>query len=427
MVDSEEAAPAPHIQRHRRGASIALGSATTLPSSSAMPTTKTHTQPPRRSGSQQQLLQNSRTMKGSQYSASQRELPRIGQPFPNGYTDEQRRNDQALRRASTKSNLALNAQRTTSPRPRSTAPDVTAFPQPALEGLATTPGRISANGNFGSSPRHSFPQPPSEVRLREARTPRPTHRSSQTPIRSTSATSTATLQTSRSAPTARTGSSPGPRSLSTRSNHSLRQHQHGMGVTKEHLNALAALTAPAPNPPGGMTPESMHFLEEQQQKLDEKIRRQSAASARSARMSSIQEGKNAGRRTSGSAPGSTHSYSSHPNSSRASLAQSQSQSCRISMTSAYGPSSGRPGSEGPSSSFPAEALEGLTPESIRLLREREKLLRWKAARDKVEFERREREKIRERIKRANEMEEARSRELEKQKKKERKGCCGFFG
>ncbi|KAF2658382.1 hypothetical protein K491DRAFT_690122 [Lophiostoma macrostomum CBS 122681] len=308
-----------------------------------------------------------------------------------------------------------------------------AYPRPALEGLATIPDQPNGDGNTGRPQRHSFPRPPSEAHLRDARTPRPTHRSSQTPIRSTSSTSTATVQTSRSASTTRTqGSSPGSRSMSTRSNRSLRHQQHGIGVTKEHLDALAALTAPAPNPAGGMTPESLQFLEQQQRKLDEKIRRQSTASERSARMNLIHEGKKAGNRMSGtgsasaSTSASAHAYSTYPMppSNRTSLSQSH----RISMTSAYGPSSSGPGSsEVLSSSIPAEALEGLTPESIRLLREREKLLRWKAARDKVEFERREREKIKERVRRANEMEEARSRELEEKKKGKRRGCCAFLG
>jgi hypothetical protein len=180
-----------------------------------------------------------------------------------------------------------------------------------------------------------------------------------------------------------------------------------------------------------MTPESMQFLEQQQRKLDEEIRRQSVASERSARMSLIQEGKKTGSRMSGSGSGfgSAHSYNTYPNpsSNRGSLAQSPNQSHRVSMTSAYGPSSCGPGSEGQNSSLPAEALQGLTPESVRLLREREKLVRWKAAREKVEFGRREREKIRERVRRANEMEEARRRELEMEKKGKRRGCCAFFG
>lgn len=66
----------------------------------------------------------------------------------------------------------------------------------------------------------------------------------------------------------------------------------------------------------------------------------------------------------------------------------------------------------------------VTADSLRLVREREKLLRWKAEREKMEFERREREKIKERVRQANLKELQRSKEMEeevKRKKKER-GC-----
>ena len=179
-------------------------------------------------------------------------------------------------------------------------------------------------------------------------------------------------------------------------------------------------------------------MEQQQRKLDEKIRRQSVASERSARMSAVQEGKKTqARRGSGGSGASYHLYP-NPNAGtngnmggqirRGSIGQSY----RISTGSEYGPSSFNPSSigtgfEGEGLSLQSDSLAGLTPESIRLLREREKLLRWKAAREKIEFERREREKIKERVKRANEMEEARSKELEKQKAGKRRGCCGLFG
>ncbi|KAH7122228.1 hypothetical protein B0J11DRAFT_333431 [Dendryphion nanum] len=73
--------------------------------------------------------------------------------------------------------------------------------------------------------------------------------------------------------------------------------------------------------------------------------------------------------------------------------------------------------------------ESLTSDSLRLLREREKLVRWKAEREKIEFERREREKIRERVRLANQKEMQRSMELEqmqKEKREKNRGCCGIF-
>lgn len=135
--------------------------------------------------------------------------------------------------------------------------------------------------------------------------------------------------------------------------------------------------------------------------MDEKIRRASVASERAARMSQIQE-RNWSRSAS--------------RASKHSIGTDGGKSDRVSVN-------GQQDSGG-------LEVEGLSPESVRLLREREKLLRWKAEREKIEFERREREKIRERVRRANEMEEARSKELEKtQKKKKNKksrGCCGLF-
>lgn len=71
-----------------------------------------------------------------------------------------------------------------------------------------------------------------------------------------------------------------------------------------------------------------------------------------------------------------------------------------------------------------------TAESLRLVREREKLLRWKAEREKMEFERREREKVKERVRLANLKELQRSEELEeevKRKKKGRRCWSGIFG
>lgn len=66
---------------------------------------------------------------------------------------------------------------------------------------------------------------------------------------------------------------------------------------------------------------------------------------------------------------------------------------------------------------------GMGSENVRLMKEREKLLKWKAEREKMEFEKREREKVKERVKRANELEEERRRELD-EKGKKGSGICG---
>jgi hypothetical protein len=75
------------------------------------------------------------------------------------------------------------------------------------------------------------------------------------------------------------------------------------------------------------------------------------------------------------------------------------------------------------------SIEGLTPESIRLLREREKLVRWRAEREKQLFEQRERERE-ERVRAANEKEALRMGGLEKGGKKgeklKRRGCFAWW-
>ncbi|KAF2005294.1 hypothetical protein P154DRAFT_518818 [Amniculicola lignicola CBS 123094] len=185
------------------------------------------------------------------------------------------------------------------------------------------------------------------------------------------------------------------------SSHSRRRHRRE--ITKEHLHALAALTAPAPRPDGNMTAESIAFFDAQQKKLDEKRRRESVASERAMRISLIEQ-ENRSRATS-----RTRSiYHYRPPTAS---------------------SNGVPTMPEPSMTHSATIEDTdeatMANESIRLLREREKLVRWKAEREKVDFERKQRDKIRERVRRANEMEEERSKALEKQQhKKKKRGWCG---
>jgi hypothetical protein len=140
-----------------------------------------------------------------------------------------------------------------------------------------------------------------------------------------------------------------------------------------------------------MTPQSVTLLQQQEKRLEEKLRRMSVASERARRMSLMQEGKR----------------------SRAGSRASQ-QTCGTEKSQG-----------GLSEILDGKAMEGMSPESVRLLREREKLLRWKAEREKSQFEQKDRDRIRERVRRANEMEDEKSRHLAKAQKK--RGCCGMFG
>lgn len=387
-IRREQAVTEAKARREKQGGGISMGSSSTLPSMSPPPIQVPNSVQPRGRTSQQQLLRNSRTMDGSRPTGQVHR--QISQPQIDRHLDNNDINARLLKRASAHGNGALTAYRDPILRPQSTSSNV------------TTASRILTQNNpmpFSStqSPMsYSFPRPPSEALLQE-RTSRSGYPSQRSRVRSSSTHSAVTANTSVSNGTnGSRKSSPAPR---YRRSSNSRRHQNG--ITKEHLDALAALTAPSPTPDGRTTPESAAFLQSHQRKLDEKVRRASVASERATRISQSQENR---RSRSGSR------VSQHSRGTDAS------KSYRISinevMKGGNGVNSGR--------------LEGLTPESVRLLREREKLLRWKAEREKVEFEKREREKIRERVKRANEMEEARSKDLAKAQKK-RRGCCGLFG
>jgi hypothetical protein len=256
--------------------------------------------------------------------------------------------------------------------------------------VAPNPMTPTHSTNSFAMARNSYPtpSPAAMTRGRDSRSPNPLARSS-------SAHSTATVATSASNKSEHSHRRSSP---SSHSNRSSRSRKHG--ITQEHLDALAVLTAPAPVPDGRMTPQSLALFEAQQKQLEEKLRRASIASDRATRTSQA------------------HKLTRSTSASGISQQSDMSSRYKASLN-------GHPTTNNGSGQ---ESSNALTPESVRLLREREKLLRWKAEKEKAEFQRREREKIKERVRRANEMEEARDRELVEQKQKKRqRGCCGLFG
>jgi hypothetical protein len=155
-----------------------------------------------------------------------------------------------------------------------------------------------------------------------------------------------------------------------------------------------------------MTPQSLAFLDAQQKKLEERRRRESVASERATRIS-LAEYDSRSRATS-----RTRSiYNYHPH-----IQDSQRSNGEMMISKP-------PPMDGTSAEDVDEST--MANESIRLLREREKLVRWKAEREQGDFEKKQRDKIRERVRRANEMEEERSKAMEKQQhKKKKRGWCG---
>jgi hypothetical protein len=220
-------------------------------------------------------------------------------------------------------------------------------------------------------------------------------------------------------------------------------------VTQEQLDALAALTAPVPPPDGAMTEASLKFLEEQRRRLTEKKRRESLVSSRrgggGGGRDSSAEGSVRGGVGASSVAGSVTGPGNNRASSLARRPESvmSGTSVSVSVTEPFPVFKGKGKEKADDFSAPpsasvsvsekqfgagweresmvlakGESLTGLTPESVRLLREREKLVRWKAEREKAEFERKEREK--ERVAAANEKWDA----GEKGEKKKKTGCLG---
>ncbi|KAF2741077.1 hypothetical protein EJ04DRAFT_548033 [Polyplosphaeria fusca] len=392
-------------RRASEGHGITLGSSSKLPSMSPLPVSKPSLVHIRGSTGQQQLLQNSRSM------GRHRPISDVAKRRSSGLLQEAANNGlqndtdaQLLKRASTNS-MALGkeyrrhslAQLETSVRIQATPHNKRSSrvlsqhkPMPLIMAGEAPMAYTSSQ----SQTTYPFPRPPSGViaedEIRHLRDPSP-HRNSFSSSKS---------NTSRHAPRPRQSSVPQP-------GHKSKSSRHQRGVTQEHLDALAALTAPAPTPDANMTPQSLELLDSQQKLLEEKIRRHNLASEQALRAEYTRHRSRSRASSTGRSRRSGHSYGSD-------------------MTQTYDgnnensvPLSGTKDANG-------FEIQGLTPDSVRLLREREKLLRWKAEREKLEFEKREREKIRQRVQRANELEEERTRNLELLKK-ERRGCCGFLG
>ncbi|KAF2803472.1 uncharacterized protein BDZ99DRAFT_575972 [Mytilinidion resinicola] len=217
-------------------------------------------------------------------------------------------------------------------------------------------------------------------------------------------------------------------------------------VSKEHLAALAALTGPAPPPDGRMTPQSIAFLEKQKRTLEERQRRESVAKDREERMERLKRGREMEKVLSGDIIGGAlggyreghdssdeHSEfipSTEPT-TEPSAEPSQAGGVRSptpsSLYSAPGKGRRRYTLDDPIGDLDT-SIEGLTPESIRLLREREKLVRWRAEREKQLFEQKERERE-ERVRAANEKEAMRMVDLEKEGKgkgEKKRGCFAWW-
>ncbi|OCK92085.1 uncharacterized protein K441DRAFT_679278 [Cenococcum geophilum 1.58] len=301
----------------------------------------------------------------------------------------------------------------------------------------------------GRQPRHSLP----------ARTSVPVPAS---PPRSKSRTSLHSFHSTKSIKSAKsTKSTKSTFSLgSTKSQRNTLQKRRKSDprhVTQEQLDALAALTAPVPPPDGAMTEASLKFLEEQRRRLAEKKRRESLVSSRrgggggggrdSSAEGSVRGGVGAGSVAgSGTSPGPGSGPGNNRTSGLARRPESvmSGTSVSVSVTEPFPVFKGKGKEKADDFSAPPSAsvsvsekqfgagweresivlakgenLTGLTPESVRLLREREKLVRWKAGREKAEFERKERE--RERVAAANEKWDAGEKE---EKKKKKTGCLG---
>ncbi|KAF2497970.1 hypothetical protein BU16DRAFT_525541 [Lophium mytilinum] len=209
-------------------------------------------------------------------------------------------------------------------------------------------------------------------------------------------------------------------------------------VSKEHLAALAALTGPAPPPDDQMTPESIAFFEKQKRVLDERTRRESVAKDRGERMERLKRGREMEKVLSGDIIGGAlggyregHDSSDEHSEFIPSAEPSQAGGVRsptpTSLYSAPGKGKRRLTLDDPIGDLDT-SIEGLTPESIRLLREREKLVRWRAEREKQLFEQKERERE-ERVRAANEKEAMRMGDVEKggnSKGEKRRGCLAWW-
>jgi len=124
--------------------------------------------------------------------------------------------------------------------------------------------------------------------------PHPPDSDSSSPTKTTRPTSSSKTAKPSSRPS--TANSPNPDSEKSHSHDSSKSNnskqssktstpeKEKVKQSKQHLKALAALTAPAPQPAPYMTPECLSLLDAQQRTLKEKIARESIASEREVRM-----------------------------------------------------------------------------------------------------------------------------------------------
>ncbi|KAF2470590.1 uncharacterized protein BDR25DRAFT_368998 [Lindgomyces ingoldianus] len=389
-------------RRNRERRTIAMDSSSTLPSLSPFPyLPKPNTVRLKGHTNQQLLLQNSRTM--NSYGTPgllHRKTSRC-----HVYGPEQRRsydvNAQLLKRAST-SSMAFNKGTSNSQMVLNRSSRSISNPDPkrsqlgsqnrSIPPLLGPPTSLSLS-NPQSPTQYPFPSPPSQVLSADRRSrlqqlphhPAPRNSSVHSTTSMKSSKSNGSLHSRQSRRLSGTAFSFSPSKYS----------RHHRGATKEYLDALAAPTVPAP-PEAHVTPESVPFLAVQERKLCENFKGETLTSERAMSISRIQDSKR-------SLAGSRISQRSY--------ATEQSRRYNVSVVDVV---------EGG-----GKCVEGLTPENVRLLREREKLLRWKAEREKSDFEKKERERVREMVRRANEMEEEKSKTMAKEKKK--RGCCGMLG
>jgi hypothetical protein len=392
-------------EQQRRG--LMVGSSSTLPYLSPVPA-KPNEIYIRGRANQQQLLQNSRAM-NIKRSTSGLLVPRPSIATINGHTGNNIMDAKLLKSASTNNSLHLTAHYDSVQPPqftRSTS-NTTHIKNAASQGQSAPAPHIfkaSISRTFSSSTiptasrppgqSHSnFPCPPPAALFqdRPSRTPSSQERSS----RRSSVCSTTTTTTSLSTSTRRSRSTSSPHL-----GHSSSRRHHHNGVTKEHLDALASLTSSKPTSDGRLH-ESVGFPAARQRQPDDSLLSRSHSSSR--HQNPLRPDYRPRSRTNSRA--SHHSYATTSNHSTT-VDGDRDASPKIPM--------------GPGSA--ATMGYGTGSESVRLLREREKLLRWKAEREKLEFEKRERDKVRERVRRANEMEEERRKEMDEKGKKERK-CC----
>lgn len=292
----------------------------------------------------------------------------------------------------------------------------------AASPLPVIPSHTELDQREGSQPQQQQQQQ-QQQRGRQSRHSLPAHTSVSVPASPPRSKSRASLYSLRSTKSTKSVKS----TKSTKSTFSLkstksqrntlqkRRKSDPRHVTQEQLDALAALTAPVPPPDGSMTEASLRFLEEQRRRLVEKKRRESLVSSRrgggrdSSVEGSVRGGVGAGSVAgSGTGPGNNRAsgLARRPESAMSGTSVSVSVTEPFPVFKGKGKEKAGDFSAPPSTSVSVsekqfgagweresmmlaegESLTGLTPESVRLLREREKLVRWKAEHEKAPCQR----------------------------------------